>query len=206
MTDFNSGQAAKALIDGRLAQRPSEAKQYQPTLPKDFKLPEGYEVPKWEKDDPVLQAAQEFAHEANLTQDEFSKMVAVQTKADLLRETRSKEYQTTEIAKLGEKATARIDAIKSYMKASFGEKLANAIIDGTAFHSAEILGPDGGWEAVMKRATGGSNGFSQTHRNTEGAGSDADVKQRWTSMSKNEKLQYAREKEAREFAQRSAAR
>jgi hypothetical protein len=199
ITDFNNLTALKAENDLRLAARPKDPTGYQPTLPKDFKLPEGLNEFKIADDDPMLKSAREWAHKHNLSQEAFSDLIAMRAGLTVGEETNIKEMRDAEIKKLGDNGPARIDAITTWLSAKLGKKdpeLANMLVTS---------GMVSEFETLIQKAGGAAASFSAAHPAVPAQG-DAAVKENWSKMTRSQQLAYSREKEAAELANRAAAR
>src|SRR5688572_10724283 len=118
--DFNNGRAAIAERDSRLAQRPPEPTGYQPTLPKDFKLPDGVQF-EIAADDPLLGDARKWAHDVGLTQDQFSKLIAMRAQLETGSIEQMQALRTENNKALGDKAMDRINASATWIGAKTGK-------------------------------------------------------------------------------------
>jgi len=137
----------KADHDARLSQRPEKPDAYAADLPKDFQVPQGMEF-KVDPADPLLQLGRQIAHEAGLSQDEFTaKLVAPYAKHLLEQqraaETAEEERKAAEVAKLGENAPTRIEAVTGWLKANLsgaeGEALAAVATSAAAVQALEKI-------------------------------------------------------------------
>ena len=106
----------KQQHDERAGQVPKDAAEYQVTLPEGFTLPDGvkFEVA---ADDPLLAEARAVAHEMGLTQAQFSKIMGLRAKMDVMAHETWNATLTAEKAKLGEKAVERIDTATAFLQA-----------------------------------------------------------------------------------------
>ncbi|MBX5001883.1 hypothetical protein HJB72_28585 [Rhizobium lentis] len=128
---FNELAATKAERDTLLANVPEKPDGYTVSLPQDFQLPEGFEVPDGEsiidEADPRVAAAREFAHSAQLTQEQFESLIAIGVQADIAEKTSIKEALTQQREELGARATERVNAVTTWLGAKIGGDLAAAL-------------------------------------------------------------------------------
>lgn len=99
---------------------PKTAEEYVPALPADWKPPQGIEYA-LKADDPAFLAARQFALEAGLTKDQWSKMLSIYASAQVNDLSTVKAARDAEITKLGPTAPARLTAIENFYKATYGE-------------------------------------------------------------------------------------
>ena len=103
--------AAKAVDETRHAGLPKSADEYKPALPKG--LPEDIKI---DVNDPRFKAAQKFAHEAGMSQDQFSALLGIEAQRALAADKMIKQAIAERDAALGPNAAARIDAITAFQK------------------------------------------------------------------------------------------
>jgi len=149
--------------DARLSQRPEKPDAYAADLPKDFQVPQGMEF-KVDPADPLLQLGRQIAHEAGLSQDEFTAKLVAPYAKHLLEQQRAAataeaERRAAEVAKLGENASARLDTVTSWLKANLsgeeGEALAGVITSAAAVQAVEKLITLAGGPQVQAGGQGG---------------------------------------------------
>ncbi|TBY41594.1 hypothetical protein [Rhizobium leguminosarum] len=128
---FNDLAATKAEREALLASVPEKPDGYKLSLPQDFQLPEGFEVPEGEsivdENDPRVAAAREFAHSAQLTQEQFEGLIAIGVQADIAEKSSISEALTKQREELGAKATERVNAVTTWLGAKIGGELAGAL-------------------------------------------------------------------------------
>lgn len=112
-----------------LKNRPGEASGYV-FKPEEGLMPEGMEHV-WENDDPTLAWFRTMAHDKGFSHDEFNAVVnqyvGDQTKRQI--DTAS-AHSKAEMAKLGERGTARVEAIVTWANSSLSETSADALVGG----------------------------------------------------------------------------
>lgn len=153
----------KAADEARRAGVPKEAAEYQLAVPKDFKIPEGVEL---NPEDPRLAAAQAFAHDAGLSQDQFAKLVAmdVQAKAAEVEAFNAavKVRMDQTLAALGERGQERIDAVYAGLKAVVGD-------EGVAI-AKHVLMTEQAVQMFEKLLTAGGDSFSAAGKDNPSEG------------------------------------
>lgn len=135
----------------RRAGIPAKPEDYALELPKDFKVPDGFKPEQFKVNDkdPRLPMARAIAKELGLDQAGFSKLIALDANMQAQAITADRAAATAELAKLGEKAPARIGAIETYLKANLVESEYEAI--RPAFSSAAAVVA---MEKIIAKATG----------------------------------------------------
>lgn len=111
-------------------------------------------APSFDENNPLTPQARAWAAKHGLTQQALSEGLALVAGNDLAQQQVGKAAFDAEVAKLGAAGPARIDAIKTWLKATGVEPLANTL------WTAEIVQS---YEALMQKFMGGGN-FSQQHR------------------------------------------
>ncbi|HEY0836497.1 MAG TPA: hypothetical protein VGE72_21490, partial [Azospirillum sp.] len=133
--------------DARLSQRPEKPDAYTPDLPEGFEVPQGVEF-KVDANDPMLALGRQLAHEAGMSQKEFSEKLLGPYAKHLLEQQRAAataeaERKAAEVAKLGEDAPTRIDAVTGWLKANLsgeeGEALAAVATSAAAVQALEKI-------------------------------------------------------------------
>jgi hypothetical protein len=89
---------------------------YKVELPQDFKTPEGVNF-RFKDGDPLLAQARVMAHEMGISQQHFSRLLSLYAGAQVSEQQTINTARAAEIAKLGATATARVDAIGSWLNA-----------------------------------------------------------------------------------------
>jgi hypothetical protein len=82
----------------------------------------------WDTADPTLVgAARQFANEAGLSQEGFSKLLGIYAASRLGEDQRFASAKQAEIGKLGVNAPTRVDAVNVWLEAQLGQDLAAAL-------------------------------------------------------------------------------
>lgn len=126
---------AKAEADARMAARPAAPDAYALDLPKDFALPQGVEF-KIDGNDPLIGMARELAHAAGLDQAGFSALLGRYAATQLDQHKAAEAAYTAELAKLGDKATARMQAAAGWIDGALPKDQADAVKGGQAWTAA----------------------------------------------------------------------
>ena len=173
-----------ALEESRKATLPADPSGYDLTLPADFQTPQGVEF-RWATDDPVLgpmiDQAKRFAHEAGLSQDQFSKMMSLYAGSETARLVRINDAVKAEIDKLGATATPRVSAIQTWVRGVIGDDaLTGAVMSG--IRSAAAVK---GWEKILdhNRSQGGGS-YSHAHRQPPAASGEIPGYEQMTFLEK----------------------
>lgn len=119
-THFNEILTRDAAEQSRRLSLPTKPEEYKAELPGDFKAPEGVEY-KFNADDPLLAQARAIAHESGLSQEKFSKLLAVYAGSQVASQQAVQTARNAEIAKLGATGPAQIDALSTFYKGFLGE-------------------------------------------------------------------------------------
>ncbi|MFC5355661.1 capsid assembly protein [Azospirillum himalayense] len=103
-------------VTERAGQVPADAAAYKVELPADLTLPEGmkFEVA---DSDPLLAAARSWAHQAGLTQAQFSGLMGLRAQMDAAAHEAAATAMQAEMRALGDKATDRIDGATTFLRA-----------------------------------------------------------------------------------------
>jgi hypothetical protein len=157
-------------------------------LPSDFKVPDG--LPKFEfrADDPLLAQAKSIAHAEGLSQEGFSRLLAIYAGTQVVSQQQVATARNAEVAKLGATGPARIDALNTYFTSQLGEA------DGKQFMSRIFTASDVQIaEKLLAKMQGTSSGanFKQGGREpppVPGRASDEEV----ARMSPAQRLDYSR--------------
>lgn len=157
----------KSAADERAKAVPQDGN-YDFGLPKDWQAPEGVTVSKetldsWSISDGRKAVFAEYAKTNNLSQAEVSGLISKLAAADITEKLADAkaitEAHTAEMGKLGEKASARLEAIDSYLKQNVGNDAAVALTrELTTAASIEAV------EKLINAANGSKQSDNQ-HRN-----------------------------------------
>lgn len=181
---FDELSTFKAAEDVRKNTLPKTADEYKVELPKEFKVPEGLEFAFDEKD-PLLGRAREIAHQRGLGQDAFTEILGLYAGARVGEAQQLKAARDAEVGKLGPTASARIDAVTTWMKGMVGEDGAKAL--------SQMLVTAGHVQAfeslITKFTSQGAGGFKQNGRDQQSKQVD---KATYDSWSIGQRLNYAR--------------
>lgn len=133
----------KGEHDARLAAIPEKPEGYKLELPKElpFKLPEGAKVTIDEKDTRVP-LARAVAKELGLSQDGFSRLLALSAQIDFEDQQAAMAALTAEQAKLGEKFPARKQAVEAFLNSALTKDEFTALLP--------IVGNAAAFEAIEK--------------------------------------------------------
>jgi hypothetical protein len=115
----------RAELDLRATRVPADGV-YQPTLPPDYKLPEGVEF-KIDISDPSYVELAAFAKARGWTQEEFSSILQVEAARRVREQQAFKAAVDKEIAALGVTGTSRITAIETWIPGQVGDDLGSAL-------------------------------------------------------------------------------
>jgi hypothetical protein len=151
--------AFKAAEDSRRLTLPQTADAYKVELPQDFKPPEGVTF-EWKNDDPLLVQAKALAHQAGMSQADFSKMLSVYAASQVQDQAVIQAARTAEINKLGVNGPARIDSVINWTKGVLGDAdsaaLAQMLVTARHVEAFEKI--------IQKFSSQGGGSFSQQHR------------------------------------------
>lgn len=106
-----------------------------PKSPADYKITlDGLDVPKdmkinFNENDPALKATREWAQKNNLSQQAFNDLLKVEAGREIARQTQFKTDIAAERTKLGENASARLEAVTNALKGRLGD-LSKPLIAG----------------------------------------------------------------------------
>jgi hypothetical protein len=105
----------KAAEDSRKLSTPQPGA-YELKFNDDFVLPQGTEW-RWNADDPLLGQVREFASANGMTQSTFSKLLGLHAASQMRDMQEFAAAKAAEVQKLGDTANARVDAVKTWLKA-----------------------------------------------------------------------------------------
>lgn len=178
-TTFDELSAFKAAQDSARLSRPQKAEEYKADLPKDWKAPEGLEF-KLDPDDPMVKQYREFALEAGLDQEKFTKGLGLVAALRVGEAQQIKAAQDAEIAKLGANASARVDAVMTWMNAQGFEHLPKMLVTADIVGEVEKL--------IGKFSSQGAANFNSGHRDHAPQKMTEDE---YSKLSPRQKLDYA---------------
>src|SRR5215472_12807061 len=116
--------AFRAADQVRRSTLPPSPNDYKAELPADFQIPDGIKY-EFNTADPLLAQAQAVAHEAGLSQQQFSKLLALYAGGQVSSQQQIQTARNAEVAKLGATGPARIDALTTFFRAYLGEQAGN---------------------------------------------------------------------------------
>jgi hypothetical protein len=151
--ELNDLAARHSAEESKRLTLPADPNGYKVELPQDFKVPEGmtFEF-----------QARAFAHEAQLPQDAFSKLLSIHAASQVEAAQTLAYARQAEINKLGVNGTARITAVTQWLKAVGGQDAETLVrVLDYAPHSATVQA----FENLMRKfSSQGGAAFSQQHR------------------------------------------
>lgn len=185
-TDWVNGNAAAVAAEqSRKLTLPAPDK-YEPTLPADFKPPEGLQF-QIDAKDPLITQYRTLAHEFGLDQTQFSKGLGLIAALRVGEQQQIKAAYDAEVAKLGAAGTARVDAVSQWINAVGGAE-AKPLAD--MMKIAPLAATVQAFENLMKKfQTQGGASFSPQHREPEPQRPTAEA---WAKMSFGERMDFAR--------------
>jgi hypothetical protein len=177
----------KAEADLRATQIPATAGEYKLELPEGTVLPGDVQV-SFDINVPLrgssIQAAQAWAKANNLSQSQFSELLALHASASAAEASFFEQRKSDELAKLGAIGPARIDAVTRWLTANFGSDVVKPVAAtmATAAHVQMFE------KIIGKLTSQGAAPFSQQHRdpNPERVSDEA-----WNAMTYSERKSYA---------------
>jgi hypothetical protein len=128
--------AYKAAADVRRSTLPASPNDYKAELPSDFKAPDGISF-SFNQNDPLLAQARTAAHEAGLSQEQFSRLLGIYAGGQVSNQQQIQTARNAEVAKLGATGPTRIDALTTFFRAYLGEADGNAVM-ARAFTAADV--------------------------------------------------------------------
>jgi hypothetical protein len=173
-----------AAEQSRRANTPADSSGYLVELSSEWKPPAGFETYKPEVNHPLMSEARQFAAEAGLTQQQFSKMLTLSAAKEVGTAMMLEKARDGEIKKLGANGSLRVTAIENFLSAEVGDAAFRAIrpLLATA-KMIEVL------EHLQRKVSGGGGSFSPSRgaENRTATISDAE----WNSMSYHARKEYA---------------
>jgi hypothetical protein len=177
----------------RQTQIPSGPEDYQPTLPPNLKLPDGVEIA-IDGNDPAFKDLRNLAHARGWSQDDFSAALGIYASKTAQEAATLQTAIKAEIAKLGPNGNTRIDALKTWFRASVGDDLGRALSQSliTAKHVEAFE------RLAARDMSGGAASFSQAHREpAPGNGKVSD--EEYSRMSAAQRWNYSRKFDQSKF-------
>jgi hypothetical protein len=173
-----------ALESSRKATAPTRAEDFKLELPADLKMPEGVTF-QFNPNDPAIEPARQFALRNNLSQQQFSEMVGVYVAAQANEMVAFNTAKAAEVAKLGDAANARVDAVTGWLKAMGGNHFGAL---AKVLQLAPVADTVVGLEHLMHRyVTQGGGAFNGAHREPHIPGKISDALPTWQNK-KGKKL------------------
>jgi hypothetical protein len=158
--------AFKAAEDSRKLSTPQPGG-YELKFNDDFVLPQGVEW-RWNADDPLLGQVREFASANGMTQQTFSKLLGLHAASQMKDMQAFAAAKAAEVAKLGDSANARVDSVKTWLKAMGGEHFNDL---ARVLDMAPTAATVRGLETLMQRyVSQGGGSFNGAHREPEQPG------------------------------------
>jgi hypothetical protein len=149
----------QAQDDLKKATLPAAPEGYKAELPADLKLPGG-QTYTFDKNDPSIAAARNWAHAKGLSQGEFSEVLGIYASHVAGEQAILAERSRQEVAKAGVNAPQRVDAVGKWITGEMGEADA-APIRATIVTDAHLRF----YEKLMNKVSSqGAASFSQSHR------------------------------------------
>lgn len=156
---FDDLNAFKAADDSRRLTLPQRPDDYKIALPKDFRAPDGIEF-KLDEADPLYAQARGWAKENGLTQEAFEKGLGLLAASKVGEQSMIKTAREAELGKLGVNATARIDALATWLPSVVGDKAKGFV---TVLKMAPVAETIEMLEGLMRKVQNTTT-FSQQHR------------------------------------------
>jgi hypothetical protein len=153
--------AFKASEDTRQLTVPANPQDYRVELPTDLKLPPGVEF-RIDANSPMVPAAQAFAKRHGFTQNQFSELVGLYAASTASETAHFNNARAAEVAKLGDAVNARVDAVRTWLRAMGGSDF-----DGLnrVLEMAPTAATVAGLEKLMQRfSSQGGGSYSGAHR------------------------------------------
>jgi hypothetical protein len=177
--------AHKAQTDSQKLSTP-KPNEYQIKFNDDFVLPQGVDW-RWNEADPLLAQVRDFASTNNMTQDTFSKLLGLHAASQMKDMQEFAAAKAAEVQKLGDTANARVDAVKTWLKAMAPDHFAGL---ARVLEMAPSAATVRGLEALMHRyTTQGGGSYNGAHREPIIPGKVSDAE--YSKMSYAERIEYA---------------
>jgi hypothetical protein len=151
----------RALEQSRKATLPASPDKYLLQLPPDFKMPDG--MAEWRFDvnhpvqGPLLARAQQIAHENGMSQEGFSRMLALHVANEVQQQQMFDRAKAAELNKLGEMAGVRVDAVRTFVRSMVGDAAPALLM---VLEQAPVASTIVGFEKLMRAfSSQGLGGF-----------------------------------------------
>lgn len=177
---FDELSAYKAEQSIKAQSVPQSADEYALALPEDFENPLGGEIT-FDDQSPFMAQARDAAHEMGLSQEGFSKLLAIYTAAQIHEHQKFGKMREEQVKLLGANGPARVDAITTWLKSNGANEIAVQWWTAKAIGQFEKL--------ITKFTSQGAGGFSQSGRDHQAAPKITD--EDYEKMSFAEKREYA---------------
>jgi hypothetical protein len=176
----------KAAQDSKRLTAPQKPEDFKLELPADLKMPQGVEF-RIDPSNPAIEPARAFALRNNLSQQQFSEMLGVYAATQASEMVAFNAAKAAEVAKLGDAANARVDAVTGWLKAMGGNHFgALARVLSLAPVAETVVGLE---HLMHKYVSQGGGSFNGAHREPNVPGKVSD--EVYNSMSYAQKLDYA---------------
>lgn len=159
---------------------PQSADEYALELPQDFENPLGGEIT-FDNESPFMAQAREAAHEMGLSQEGFSKLLAIYTAAQIHENQKFGKMRDEQVKALGANGPARVDAITTWLKSQGADEISVQWWTAKAIGQMEKL--------ITKFTSQGAGRFSQSGRDHQAAPKVDD--EAWGKMTYAEQRDYA---------------
>ena len=153
--------AFKSAEDSRRLTAPQTAADFKLELPADLKMPPGVQF-QLDPNNPLVEPARQFALRHGLNQSQFSEMAGLWASAAASEAVAFNSAKAAEVAKLGDAANARVDAVTGWLKAMGGNHFGAL---AKVLQLAPVAETVVGLEHLMHRyVSQGGGSFSGAHR------------------------------------------
>jgi hypothetical protein len=151
----------KASEDSRKLTAPQKAEDFKLDLPADLKMPEGVTF-QINPNDAAIEPARAFALRNNLSQQQFSEMLGLYAATQASDMVKFNAAKAAEVAKLGDAANARVDAVRGWLRATVPEHFNDL---ARVLELAPTAATVKGLETLMQRyVSQGSGSFKGSNR------------------------------------------
>jgi hypothetical protein len=182
----------KGETDLRRAAVPADPSQYRIEA-KDVVLPPGMDW-KFNEADPALAAARNWAHQNELSQEQFSSLLGQYASMESAKENTFRTAMKGELDKLGANATLRVTALQTWSQGIVGPELSKALCAGL-FSEKQVRALE---TIANKMASQGAASFSQAHREPGGQ-SGRVSEEAYAEMTPGEKYSYSKSFDQKQF-------
>jgi hypothetical protein len=176
----------KASEDSRKLTAPTRAEDFKLELPADLKMPEGVTF-QIDPNNPAIEPARAFALRNNLSQQQFSEMLGVYAATQASEMVQFNAAKAAEVQKLGDAANARVDAVRTWLRATVPEHFNDL---ARVLEFAPTAATVRGLESLMQKwVSQGGASFNGAHREPHIPGRVS--QETYDSYSYAQKLDYA---------------